>query len=112
MLSVGTRVIFTETFRLRPTLNECVIVDLISPCPGGSRRNPAGPRRTARQHEDSGSERQPEASQLCQQPNPQEAEAAGVRSLLRRLFLLYRYRSNINNRTDAVPRLGTHYFII
>jgi len=54
--------------------------------PGGGRRYSAGPRGAARQHEDSGSERQPEASELCQQPNPQEAETAGVQSLMFTFF--------------------------
>lgn len=50
--------------------------------PGGGCRDPAGPRRAAGQHENSGSERQPEAPKLCQQPNPQEEETAGVWFLL------------------------------
>lgn len=47
--------------------------------PGGGCRNPAGPRRAVGQHENSRSERQPEAPKFCQQPNPQEAQTAGVR---------------------------------
>lgn len=45
---------------------------------GGSCQYPAGPRRAVGQHENSGSEYQPEASKLCQQPNPQETKTAGV----------------------------------
>ncbi len=60
--------------------------------PGGSRRDPAGPCRAVGQHENSGSERQPEAPKLCQQSNPQEAETTGVRWRLLR-FLCHLFSS-------------------
>lgn len=50
--------------------------DVVSGRGGG---HPAGSRRAAGQHENSGSEYQPQTSQLRQQPNPQEKETAGVR---------------------------------
>lgn len=59
---------------------------LSSYLPGGSGRYPAGPCRAAGQHENSGSECQPEAPQLCQQPNPQEEETPGVWLLLCQLL--------------------------
>lgn len=46
--------------------------------PGSSRWYPAGACGAAGQHEDSRSERQPEAFKLCQQPNPQEAQTTRV----------------------------------
>lgn len=52
-----------------------------SPLPGRSRWYPAGPCGAAGQHEDPGSDRQPEAFKLCEQPNPQEAETTRVRLL-------------------------------
>lgn len=48
---------------------------VVSGCGG---RYPAGSRRAAGQYENSGSEHQPQASELCQQPNPQEKKTAGV----------------------------------
>ena len=53
-------------------------VCLAQPHAGSSSRYPAGARRAVGQYEDPGSQRQPEASELCEQPNPQETKAAWV----------------------------------
>ena len=69
-----------EWLRSRSPTEQFVCV--VRPHAGGSSRYPAGARGAVGQHEDPGSQRQPEASELREQPNPQETKAARVGQLV------------------------------